>query len=132
MIDKDSILAKNSTLEQALVTLEDALNSPLENDLMRDGAIQRFEYCFELAWKTVKLAIEYEDKETGGSPRTILAKGAIIGILSDEEDWFRMLLERNNSVHTYKQDLAREIASHLKLNYEVMKALNNRISERYK
>ena len=132
MIDKKAILAKNDSLQQALGTLEEALQIPFTNDLLRDGAIQRFEYCFELAWKTVKLAIEYEDKETGGSPRTILSKGIILGILNDEEDWFRMLLERNNSVHTYKQDVAREIASHLKLNYELMKALSNRIKERYK
>ncbi len=132
MIDKENILAKNGTLKQALDTLEAALQKPFENDLMRDGAIQRFEYCFELAWKTVKLVIEYEDKEASGGPRAILAKGATLKILDDEEDWFRMLLERNNSVHTYKAELAIEIASHLEMNLHIMKNLHERILNRYK
>ena len=108
-----------------------AIEKPFENDLVRDGAIQRFEYCFELAWKTVKLAIEYEDKEVNASPRFILARGAVLKILEDEKDWFRMLLERNNSTHTYKEEVALEIASHLQLNFEVLKRLNDRISIRY-
>lgn len=132
MIDIESILAKNKTLQQALVMLKEAVESPSMTDLMRDGAIQRFEYCFELAWKTVKIIIEYEDKEIGGSPRSILQKAIVIGILEDEEEWFRMLLERNNSVHTYREEIAKEIAGHLKVNYTIMKKLCDRIVARYK
>jgi len=40
--------------EKALLTLEEALSRPQLDDLMRDGAIQRFEYCVELSWKTSK------------------------------------------------------------------------------
>ncbi len=131
MIDIESIRAKNTTLHQALVMLKEAVESPSMTDLMRDGAIQRFEYCFELAWKTVKIIIEFEDKEIGGSPRSILQKAIVLGILEDEEEWFRMLLERNNSVHTYREEIAKEIADHLKMNYTIMKKLCDRIEVRY-
>jgi hypothetical protein len=49
----DYLDAKIATFEQALKTFKDAL---LENpsQLERDGTIQRFEYCFDLAWKALK------------------------------------------------------------------------------
>ena len=49
----DYLESKLATYEQALKTFEEAL---LENpsQLERDGAIQRFEYSFDLAWKTLK------------------------------------------------------------------------------
>lgn len=41
--------------DRAFVLLRDAMEkSPAAlNQLEREGVIQRFEYCFELAWKTV-------------------------------------------------------------------------------
>ncbi len=48
MIDKPYILAKNNTLSKVLTTLSMAMEKPFAYDLERDGAIQRFEYCFEL------------------------------------------------------------------------------------
>jgi|GEM_PF-4522596 len=29
------------------------------DDLQRDGVLQRFEYCIELAWKTLKIVLAY-------------------------------------------------------------------------
>lgn len=42
-------------LEKAENTLAEALTEPV-NPMVRDAAIQRFEYVFELAWKTIQLA----------------------------------------------------------------------------
>ena len=114
MIDIESMHAKNNTHHQSLVMLKEAVESPSMTNLMHDGAIQRYEYCFALAWKTVKIFIEFKDKEIGGSPRSILQKAIVLGILEDEEEWFRMLLERSNSVHTYREAIVEEIAGHLK------------------
>ena len=45
---------------QPLALLREALvNGPSAlNQLEKEGVIQRFEYCFELAWKTTKVYIE--------------------------------------------------------------------------
>lgn len=45
-----------SNFERALALLREAmLNGPAAlNQLEKEGVIQRFEYCFELAWKTTK------------------------------------------------------------------------------
>lgn len=45
-----------SNFERALALLREAMvNGPSAlNQLEKEGVIQRFEYCFELAWKTTK------------------------------------------------------------------------------
>ena len=42
------------------------------NDLLRDGLIQRFEFTFELAWKTLKAIFEDEGLIGLNSPKTVL------------------------------------------------------------
>ena len=39
----------------ALARLEEALATPTDSDLVRAGCIQYFEFCFELAWKSIKI-----------------------------------------------------------------------------
>lgn len=40
--------------EKALKSLTDVLLSPAQSDLEKAGCIQYFEFCFELAWKSVR------------------------------------------------------------------------------
>lgn len=44
---------RQDSFTQAIARLGDALTAP-ETDLSRDAAIQRFEFCFELAWKVIQ------------------------------------------------------------------------------
>lgn len=39
-----------------------------------DATIQRFEFCFELAWKLMKTVLEYEGIEAN-SPRSCIREG---------------------------------------------------------
>lgn len=54
----DYLDSKIATFEQALKTFNEALLLENPSELERDGAIQRFEYCFDLAWKAVKRYME--------------------------------------------------------------------------
>ena len=44
-------------LSTALNRLDEALALPPDTPLLVDGTMQRFEFCFELAWKSLKLAL---------------------------------------------------------------------------
>ena len=61
--------------DRAYVLLRDALeNGPSAlNPLEKEGVVQRFEYCFELAWKTIKDYLEYGGVVfTSITPRQVL------------------------------------------------------------
>ncbi|MFT5029630.1 MAG: nucleotidyltransferase substrate binding protein (TIGR01987 family) [Candidatus Binatia bacterium] len=90
--------------DRAFVLLRDAMeNGPSAlNQLEKEGVIQRFEYCFELAWKCVK-----DYLEEGGfvfatvTPRHVLKDAFAAKILADGQVWIDMLDHRNLLSHTY-------------------------------
>lgn len=67
-----------------------------EKLLYRDAMIQRFEFTFELAWKTTQdwLRIWEADVASGG-PRQIIAAAVARGVITDGNAWTQMLDDRN-------------------------------------
>jgi len=70
--------------------------------IVKEGVIQRFEYTFELAWKTLKDKMEYDGIVFDLiSPRVVL-KSAYKGKYIDKvEIWLQMVNDRNLMSHTY-------------------------------
>ena len=78
-----------------------AMLSPLE----KEGVIQRFEYSFELAWKTTKDYLEENGLIiTPLTPRQVLKEAFTAKVIADGQVWIDMLDHRNLLSHTY--DLA--------------------------
>ena len=113
---------KLETFEQALSTFKEAL-LPHPSLLERDGAIQRFEYCFDLSWKTLKRFLEKRGLMDLNSPRSVFAAAYAENIIDDEQLWATILLKRNASVHTYNQVLANELFTLLPGFYNAMQGL---------
>lgn len=75
------------------------------NQLEKEGAIQRFEYCFELAWKTVRDYMEASGFVFATiSPRQVLKDAAVAKIIADGQLWIDMMDHRNLLSHTYNFD----------------------------
>jgi nucleotidyltransferase substrate binding protein (TIGR01987 family) len=80
-----------------------------EHVTSRKGRSQRFEYSFELAWKTVK-----DFLEAGGvllsivSPRQVLKDAFAARIIPDGQVWIDMLDHRNLLSHTYDSSVYEE------------------------
>lgn len=94
--------------DRAFVLLRSALeNGPgALSTLEKEGVIQRFEYGFELAWKTAKDFLEAEGLVLSTvTPRQVLKEAFAARLLSDGQVWIDMLDHRNLLSHTY--DLAR-------------------------
>ena len=89
---------------RAYVLLRDALeNGPSAlNPLEREGVIQRFEYCFELAWKCLTDYMEDSGVVFASlTPRQVLKEAFAARILADGQVWMDMLDHRNLLSHTY-------------------------------
>ena len=93
----------------ALDRLDEALSLPPETPLLVDGTMQRFEFCFELACKSLKLALSEWEGLSSASPRQALEQAYALRWIECEEPWLQMLQDRNLSSHTYREGLAREI-----------------------
>jgi len=99
--------------------------------IVREGFIQRFEYTFELLWKTIKDFLENEGVDIGIiSPKNVIRAAASSGLLelmgADGEVLLDMLEQRNLMSHTYdaskfEQALLKIKKEYLPQVYEVRK-----------
>lgn len=94
--------------EKAITNLEVVLKMDI-NDVIRDSAIQRFEICYELAWKAIKQALIFLGSEAGNSPRDIFKNAFKLSLIGDENIWMDILIQRNLSTHTYSEALANSL-----------------------
>lgn len=89
----------------------------------KDATIQRFEFTFELAWKTIQEYIKDQGFDCK-SPKNCIREGARLEIIDNPEDWFEFLRKRNLIAHTYNEKLADKIYKKaLKFPKEVNKLL---------
>lgn len=93
-------------LHKALTRLNEALVAE-PTQLNKDATIQRFEFTFELLWKTLKTYIEESGRNAmPNSPRDVFRVAADLQIIPDPKPYFDFLDNRNLSSHTYSQTQA--------------------------
>lgn len=117
-------------LGKALTRLEESLSFDLTQPLVVDACIQRFEFCIELTWKTLKKCLAIEGIEAN-TPRECIQQAYSIHWLDDETAWLSMLRDRNLTSHTYKEDLALEIYHRLPEHLHAMMTLYRLLTSRF-
>ncbi|MGJ7045997.1 nucleotidyltransferase substrate binding protein [Thermoanaerobacterium thermosulfurigenes] len=128
-------MKNNNKLENFIKALdrlkEGLLQYDEEDELQRDGIIQRYEFTFELAWKTLKEVFEDEGLVGLNSPKTVLREAYSSGLIDDEKIWLDMLVDRNATSHIYSQSNAIEICKRIKEIYiDKLEELKDKILER--
>ena len=98
---------RRQQFRQAVRRLRDACDQP-ENEFIRDSVIQRFEFCFELGWKLLRLKLLEEGIEAN-TPRASIREAVSAQLLEDGNQWSEMLQKRNETSHTYDEALARKV-----------------------
>lgn len=130
---KDKLEKLNMALNflQDMVEFSNTTDVKLEklDEAIRDSIIKKFEYTFELTWKTLKAYLEEEGYEEIASPKRTLKQAFEIGIIKDEEVWANMLEARNSTAHTYDEEKAIYYEDVIKNKYinkieELVKKLN--------
>jgi nucleotidyltransferase substrate binding protein (TIGR01987 family) len=89
--------------EKALGLLHEALANVDElSNLEKEGAVQRFEFTLELAWKTLKDYLEYSGVLLEQiTPKQVVKQAFSAKIINDGQLWIDMLDRRNLLSHTY-------------------------------
>jgi nucleotidyltransferase substrate binding protein (TIGR01987 family) len=94
--------------ERAFLLLKSTFkDKPLSemSDLEKEGVVQRFEYTFEFAWKTVKDYLEYTGIVLEQiTPRQVIKQAFAAKIITDGTQWIEMLGHRNLMSHTYNKE----------------------------
>ena len=90
------------------------------NEMEQQGLIKAFEYTFELAWTVIKDFYEYQGITNLQGSRDAFRTGVERGLISDGEEWMKMIESRMKTVHTYNEETADEIASAIVSNYFAM------------
>lgn len=104
-------ITKLEDLELALKSVKDGLNR-VKDDLDRDDLIQRFEFTFELLWKTIQEYSKFKGIEVV-SPRDAFRIAGELKLIDNPNVWFDFLKDRNLTTHLYSDDEATKIASHI-------------------
>lgn len=120
-MSKERFVERQSDTQESVARLAQAVAEP-ETDLIRDATIQRFEFTFEIIWKTLKLYLEHQGHECGG-PRPTIKKAFAEGLIAAPEEadrWLAMLDDRNLTSHTYDEALAIRIYRHIVQDYAAL------------
>lgn len=89
---------------RAHTLLREALDGQIEDltQLEQEGAIQRFEFTFELSWQLLKDRMEFDGLVISPvTPRNVIRSAAATGLIEDGQTWIDMLIDRNSTSHTY-------------------------------
>ncbi len=80
----------------------DALAERNRSQLEREGIIQRFEYTWELAWKTIADFIADQGiAVTPVTPRIVIRAAFEAGVIRHGDVWMAALDARNKMLHVY-------------------------------
>ncbi len=126
------------SLEQAIQRLEEGLaryRTDTSDTQIRDGLIQRFEFTYQQAHKTLKRYLEYasanpeqfDEMTFQDLIRTANEQGLLLG---DWPDWRSFREMRSRTSHTYNEDIAIEVVGNIPRFVEEAIYLRDRLQDR--
>lgn len=115
------------SLKEALRRFEEVMKEE-ENEFIRDSAIQRFEFTYELSWKTIKAYLEEKGIKELYSPKDVFKAGFQEGLIDDEQKWVEMIETRNKTSHLYKESMAEEVYLKLPVYLKIISELIGKLA----
>jgi nucleotidyltransferase substrate binding protein (TIGR01987 family) len=104
-----------SVAQKALRTLREVLAEKNPSVVVRDAAIQRFEYTFEAVWKAGQEFLRTQEGIDVGSPKSVMRGLFQTGYLNEKQTdlGLKMVDDRNLTSHTYNEGLSQHIFEEL-------------------
>jgi nucleotidyltransferase substrate binding protein (TIGR01987 family) len=128
-MNEETLRDSLESLNDALDRFGEALAISAPDEIVMDGTIQRFEFTFELFWKTLRRFLQQEGTDTG-SPKNTLRHAYRRGLLDQEQLWLDMLKDRNLSAHVYNAEMARQIFERLPSHYRALRECFEQLKNR--
>ena len=99
-----------ASFEKALARLHEVL-AENETGIVRDALIQRFEFTFETGWKAMFRWLRARGAAVDDEAFSVLPRAFANRLITDEAGWTELRKKRNLTAHTYKEELAVEVAA---------------------
>lgn len=92
-------------------------NNSFDEDVLFDSYITRFQFCYELSWKTLKEYLIENGVEVDTFPKGIFKQAYKHQLITDETLWLQMIKDRNITSHEYNQEYSRELVARIQNDY---------------
>jgi nucleotidyltransferase substrate binding protein (TIGR01987 family) len=115
---------------KALKTLKEIIYMPY-SVVVRDAAIQRFEYSFEIFWKFLREYLRVKEGIVCNSPKSCFREAFSVELSTEEETMkaLEMTDDRNLTSHTYHEEVAEEIYARIKDYYNLMNKIYQNLTK---
>jgi len=118
-------------LSEAVSNFEDSLSlelseySEIAADSIRSGQVQKFEFCIELLWKTLKVYLFEINGIDAKSPKIVVKEYFNLGLCSynEYETIMEMLDDRNILSHIYKKEQFESIYNRIIHTFSLFKSV---------
>jgi nucleotidyltransferase substrate binding protein (TIGR01987 family) len=88
------------------------------SDLKKEGIIHRFDFTFEIAWKTLNDKMNYDGlKIIPSSPKSVFRHAYANNYISNIDSWLKMIEDRNLMSHTYDFEVFKNIIITIQTEY---------------
>lgn len=124
-----------SNYKKALAKLSNAVGRAKDealSELEEEGLIQRFEYTYELAWKTLQDLLRFKGYINISGPNVVLNQAFADGYIMDDTGWSALKKSRELASHTYNEETANEITEAIiQLYWDLFKKLEERLDQEH-
>ena len=128
--DKERFEQQRNYYERALARLGEVLLVD-ETEIVRDAIIQRFEFTFEMAWKTLFRFLTGQGERVAEKAWAVLPEAFQSQLIEDAETWDRMRELRNQTSHEYDKQKAIDVVAFVRQQaYPAMVALRDEMARR--
>lgn len=113
-------LYKSMNYEKAVKRLEElqsAKNQGIPEEILRDSTIQRFEFTYEMAWKTLKEFLLEMGLSPTSLPRQVIQLAYQHEVIGNESVWLQMIKDRNIAAHQYNEAEIKAVYERIQTQY---------------
>jgi nucleotidyltransferase substrate binding protein, HI0074 family len=122
----EKLKRRTEETEKALRTLKE-ISRESYSVVVRDAAIQRFEYTFEAFWKFLRDYLREAEGIRCNSPKSCFREALSAGLINEKQAMtcLEMTDDRNLTSHTYIEQLAEQIYGKIKSYCRLMEEIFN-------